>query len=340
MVAVRFATAMRPLSIPALWSSVMSLIIPQMAVFAPWQLGGVLSKDYFSNPISFASVNGFPALNLLMWFNFKQMVELPVTSWYDLSNLWVDSANGNYTPALAVSLGVLPFVGTGVYKLASSSYGWTPPANFPGDGRTFFGLIVALFLPCYVYLFCIGWSLADVHKVVWACASLMPIWWVNCLGGVDLWIEEPLGMPAREIAFTPTWIVTHGVFFVQWALDPKDYINRAVFLLYMCPQMTWLNYYFRLALRQDWGTQLPIYYSYFMHIHMVLVELWKWMVEIREVGLYEIHRVLWKDCPLHFTPAQLTVLLMVVTAFYFAPNAKYRWSLYSLCGPLNWLGLI
>merc|ERR1719265_295856 len=80
MVAVRFATALRPLSIPDLWASFMSLIIPQMAVFAPWQLGSFLTSDYFQNPISFASVNGFPALIWLIWFLFRQLSNLPATS--------------------------------------------------------------------------------------------------------------------------------------------------------------------------------------------------------------------------------------------------------------------
>merc|ERR1740139_667457 len=90
MVAIRFATALRPLFIPDLWASFMSLIIPQMAVFAPWQLGSFLSSDYFHNPISFASVNGFPALIWLIWFLKMTVTALPITSFTDLTILWVD----------------------------------------------------------------------------------------------------------------------------------------------------------------------------------------------------------------------------------------------------------
>eukprot|EP00930_Biecheleria_cincta_P058634 TRINITY_DN4443_c0_g1_i1.p1 TRINITY_DN4443_c0_g1~~TRINITY_DN4443_c0_g1_i1.p1 ORF type:complete len:1023 (-),score=154.11 TRINITY_DN4443_c0_g1_i1:390-3458(-) len=338
MVAIRFATALRPMFIPGLFASFMSLIIPQAAVFAPWQLGSVLSSDYFKNPISFASVNGFPALIWLIWFLTRQLTALPVTNIRDMVTVWADPV-GNID-ILAVTLGVLPFVCTLLYAIACSRMYWTPPAKLPGNGRTFFGLMAA-FAPCYLYLFYSGWELVDIHKVVWACASLMPIWWVNCLGGIDLWIEEPLGYPAREIAFTPTWIVSHGVFFLQWALEPQDYINRLVFLTYMCPQMVWLNFYFRKACCQDWGTQLPIYYSYFMHAHMTLVESHNFLLDIQKVGgVSEMTQIVFKDCPLHFTPLQLAVLSIICASLYFSPSAKHSWALYSLCGPLNWCGLL
>jgi hypothetical protein len=316
----------------------MSLIIPQTAVFAPSQLGSVLTSDYFKNPISFASANGFPALIWLMWFLWRRMT---VTSFGDLTLVWADLGGDRISmDLLAVVLGVLPFVCTGVYKLLSLNCAWTPPSKFPASGSTFFGLM-ASFAPCALYLLLFGgWDLEDVHKVMYACVSFMPIWWVNCLGGIDLWIEEPLGYPARKIAFTPTWIVSHGVFFLQWALDPKDYINRLVFILYMFPQMVYLNYYFRKACRQDWGTQVPILYSYLMNAHMTIVELYKFWLDVEKFGISEISDAVFKDCPLHFTPAQFAVLLIVCTLQYWSPNAKYRWALYSLCGPLNWLGLI
>jgi hypothetical protein len=339
MVAIRFATALRPLFIPGLFASFMSLIIPQMAVFAPWQLGTLLTSDYFKNPISFASVNGFPALIWLIWFLGRQLTSLPVASVTDLTVLWADTQDSLKVDVAALTLGVLPFLSSGVYKIATCMFAWRPPAKFPANGKTFFGLAVLCF-PCYCYLLYAGWRLTDVHKVMYALASFIPIWWVNCLGGIDLWIEQPLGLPAREIAFTPTWIVSHGVFFLQWALEPQDYINRLVFLLYMCPQMVYLNHYFRKACCQDWGTQLPIYHSYWMFGHMTLIELYTFWVDIRSVGFWEIVSVVLKDCPLHFTPAQLAVLLVVCTCWCFAPSAKYRWALYSLCGPLNWLGLI
>lgn len=345
MVAIRFATALRPLFIPGLWASFMSLIIPQMAVFAPWQLGSFLSSDYFHNPISFASVNGFPALIWLIWFLQMTLTALPeLTKFTDLTILWVDKEGTQNIDHLGIALGMLPLILPLLYTIGSRRYGWTEPANLVGKhGSTFFTLM-QLITPCCLYLLITAWSLDDVHKVVWASASFLPIWWVNCLGGIDLWIEEPLGMPARDIAFTPTWIVSHGVFFLQWALDPSDYINRLVFLFYMCPQMVYLNFYFRNACSQAWGTQLPIYYSHFMLAHMTLVELYKWMVDLQNVGLAAIYNDVVKDCPLHFTPAQQTVLLIVCTIVYLAPHDRFgatiRWSVYSSLGPMNWLGII
>merc|ERR1719162_2237117 len=195
------------------------------------------------------------------------MIAMPRTSLPDLTVMWADKDMGGkrngwpVTDVIAIAVGVAPFACLTVYKVLSCWTRWTPPSKFPANGKTFFGL-AACFTPCYLYLVYAGWDLEDVHKVVYAFASFMPIWWVNCLGGIDLWIEEPLGLPAREIAFTPTWIVSHGVFFLQWALDPQDYINRLVFIFYMCPQMVYLNYYFRKACCQDWGTQIPILFSY------------------------------------------------------------------------------
>jgi hypothetical protein len=339
MVAVRFATALRPLFIPGLFASFASLIIPQMAVFAPWQLGGVMASDYFKNPISFASVNGFPALIWLIYFLTRQLLAMPATSLVDLTSMWVDIPGERIVDIAAILLGVLPFLCTAIYKVISRFTYWTPPSKFPANGKTFFGLM-NIFAPCYLYLLYKGWELNDVHKVVYAFASFMPVWWVNCLGGVDLWIEEPLGMPARDIAFTPTWIVSHGVFFLQWALEPADYINRLVFLTYMCPQLVYLNFYFRKACCQDWGTQLPIYYSYVMFAHMTVMELYKGWLDIQNVGISAIATEVMKDCPLHFTTAQFTVFMMVLAALYLAPNSRYRWALYSLCGPLNWFGLL
>lgn len=275
----------------------------------------------------------------MIWFLGRQLTSLPVTSVTDLTVLWADTQDSLNVDVFALTLGVLPFLCSGAYKIATCMFDWRSPAKFPANGKTFFGLAVSFF-PCYCYLLCVGWRLTDVHKVMYAFASFMPIWWVNCLGGIDLWIEQPLGLPAREIAFTPTWIVSHGVFFLQWALEPQDYINRLVFLFYMCPQMVYLNHYFRKACCQDWGTQLPIYHSYWMFGHMTLIELYTFWVNIRTVGFWEIVCVVVKDCPLHFTPAQLAVVLVVCTCVCFAPNAKHRWALYSLCGPLNWLGLI
>jgi hypothetical protein len=236
---------------------------------------------------------------------------------------------------VAIAIGVFPFACTGVCKIVSK----TPLDKFSASGKTFFGLH-ALFFPAYLYLLYTGWSMCDVFKIAYACASFIPIWWVNCLGGIDLWIEQPLGYPAREIAFTPTWIVSHGVFFLQWALDPQDYINRLVFLLYMCPQMVWLNFYFRTACNQDWGTQLPIMASYFMFSQLTFWELHQWFFDVRDVGWKEIGQIVFKDCPLHFTPLQFSVLLIILTLVWFSPNAHCRWALYSSCGPLNWLGLL
>merc|ERR1719284_497798 len=110
MVAIRFATALRPLFIPGLFASFMSLIIPQAAVFAPWQLGTLLTSDYFKNPISFASVNGFPALIWLIWFLGRQLTSLPVTSVTDLTVLWADTQDSLNVDVFALTLGVLPFL--------------------------------------------------------------------------------------------------------------------------------------------------------------------------------------------------------------------------------------
>jgi hypothetical protein len=339
MVAIRAATALRPWFIPGLWASFMSLIIPQMAVFAPWQLGSFLSTDYFRNPISFASVNGFPALIWLIYMLYRQLTSLPVRSLNDLALVWVDAGPVNID-CFGIALFLFPFLATWAYKIASDrSWKFAPPASLPGNGQTYF-ILHALFMPCYIYLYCVGWSLADVHKIVWACASLIPIWWVNCMGGVDLWIEEPLGMPAREIAFTPTWIVSHGVFFLQWALDPSDYINRLCFIFYFMPQMVYLNFYFRMACKQDYGTQLPIYYSYLMFFQVTVVEILQWGFDLHRVGLMEIARLVVKDCPLHFTPSQFTVVIVILTVGFLSPSRTVKWALYSSCGPLNWLGII
>jgi hypothetical protein len=359
MVAIRFATALRPLFIPGLWASFMSLIIPQMAVFAPWQLGSLLSSDYFHNPISFASVNGFPALIWLITFLIVQTRELPITQLSDYSTLWVDQVGRNLTIGTkwanehipsekvdwcGVALFALPFLLTFLYKVFHSRFWWTPPAEVKGKhGSTFFALM-QLIAPCSIYLLCTGWSLMQVHMVIWAYASLMPIWWVNCMGGIDLWIEEALGMPARDIAFTPTWIVSHGVFMLQWALDPNDYINRLSWLTYFMPQMVYLNFYFRKALSQTWGTQLPIYYSYVMFAHVTVQELHQWYLDLQETGAQRIYDEVVKDCPLHFTSAQLSLLAVIITTMILAPHnrvgATVRWALYSSLGPLNWLGLI
>jgi len=266
---------------------------------------------------------------------------MPVAKFTDLNAMWVDIDGARVFDFLAVALGLLPFVSTALYKVMSCfpTLGWASPAKRPGNGRTFFPLHFC-FAPCYLYLIYAGWVLEDVHKVMYALASFMPIWWVNCLGGKDLWIEEPLGLPAREIAFTPTWIVSHGVFFLQWALDPSDYINRLVFIFYMCPQLVYLNYYFRNACCKDWGTQLPILFSYVMHAHMTVLELYKFWTDIQNVGIIEITNAVVKDCPLHFTTPQFIVFITILVLLYLSPNAQCRWSLYSLCGPLNWLGLL
>merc|ERR1740117_1475545 len=225
---------------------------------------------------------------------------------------------------LGIALFLLPFLATWAYKSASDrSWKYTPPGSLPGNGQTYF-ILHALFVPCYIYLYGVGWSLADVHKIVWACASLIPIWWVNCMGGVDLWIEEPLGMPARDIAFTPTWIVSHGVFFLQWALDPSDYINRLCFIFYFMPQMVYLNFYFRMACKQDYGTQLPIYYSYLMLFQVTVVEIVKWCSDLHSVGLMEIARLVVKDCPLHFTPSQFTVVIIILTVGFLSPSRTVK----------------
>lgn len=341
MVAIRFATALRPNNIPGLFASFMSLIIPQMAVFAPSQLGGVIGTDYFKNPVSFASVNGFPALCWLIYFLYRQLTALPATSWLDLQTLWVDVEGHRVNiDFVAIGLFLAPFLLLSLYTVMTSfNRALTRPKNFSNGGKTFL-LLTGCFLPCYLYLLYAGWELTDVHKVMYGCASLMPIWWVNCLGGIDLWIEEPLGYPARTIAFTPTWIVSHGVFFLQWALDPSDYINRLVFILYMMPQLVYLNYYFRMACKKDWGTQLPILYSYLAHLTMSFHEIYKFYVDIQRVGIVEITHEVTKDCPLHFTPLQFAVFIIICTAVVLSPNPKYKWSLYSLCGPLNWLGLL
>merc|ERR1719498_1834608 len=195
-----------------------------------------------------------------------------------------------------------------------------------------------LITPCCIYLLWNGWDLAEVHKLVWAYASFLPIWWVNCMGGIDLWIEEALGMPARDIAFTPTWIVSHGVFMLQWALDPNDYINRLCWLTYFMPQMIYLNYYFRMAMSQTWGTQLPIYYSYLMFAHISAVELYQWYIDLQSKGMQAIYTEVLKPCPLHFSPSQLSVLAVIVTIMILAPHNRFgatvRWALYSSLGPL------
>jgi len=236
-------------------------------------------------------------------------------------------------------MGILPFLLCLAYKLVAGVKRWTLPAELPATGKTFFSLMSSC-TPCCVYLFCRGWAVADVHKITYAFVSFMPIWWVNCLGGVDMWIEEPLGLPARTIAFTPTWIVSHGVFFLQWALDPSDIINRLVFIGYMCPQLVYLNFYFRHACRQDWGTQFPIYCSYFMHLHLTLVELAQWVHDVQRVGMSEISKEVFKDCPLNFTQAQLAIVLLVCATVALSENPTVMWAMYSLCGPLNWLGII
>jgi len=325
-----------PLFIPGLWASVMSLIIPQMSVFAPRSLGNVLAKDYFPNPVSFASVNGFPALIWLMYFTVRQ---LHATGFENINYLWAYPADRLNVYSPAVFLGLLPFVLVLAYKIGSSFLGWTPPRQFPADGRTF-ALIHALFTPCHLYMLYTGWQFAHAHMILYAYASVMPIFWVNCMGGVDLWIEEPLGYPARTIAFTPTWIVSHGVFFLQWALDPNDYINRMVFLLYMCPQLVHVNYYLHKFCRKDWGTQLPIFFSYLMHGHMTLTELYRFGFDIKNFGILGIMNDIVKDCPLHFTPPQFAVFCVVLFLVYTSPNANRTWCIYSSLGPMNWFGIL
>jgi hypothetical protein len=339
MVAIRAATALRPFFLPGLFASFMSLIIPQMAVFSPSQLGTALSNDYFKNPISFASVNGFPALNWLMWFLYRGLSKESITSVKDLFVVWFQPLTLVEVDYLAIALGLLPFIIVFAYKTFAAWFGWTPPRKAPADGRTFFSLNASI-APCCLYLLLNGWGWADVHKLVYAHASIMPIWWVSCCGGVDLWIEEPMGYPARFIAFTPTWIVSHGVFFLQWALEPDDYINRLVFVLYMLPQMLHLNHYFRVALVQDWGTQLPIFYSYLMIAHMAMIEVCKWWIDFQVYGIGVIAKEVVKDCPLHFTVPQLIVFFTIWLLVALSPSATYRWALYSSCGPLNWLGIM
>jgi len=286
---------------------------------------------------------------MLIWFLIRGLINKPVEKAIDLYTVWADIKGACPLDYIAITLGVLPFACLGAYKMLSvcvdsinTPFGrqWLwPPAKWSSKGSTFFGLL-AIFVPCYLYLFYAGWGLTRIHMLVYAFASLMPIWWVNFLGGVDLWIEQPLGVPARKIAFTPTWIVSHGVFFLQWALDPEDYINRLVFITYMCPQLVYLNFYFRKACNQDWGTQLPIYTSYFMHWWITFWELYQWWADVNTVGAEEIYRIVMKDCPLHFTPVQFSVFVIVLSLVFLSPNAHCRWALYSLCGPLNWLGIM
>jgi hypothetical protein len=297
-----------------------------------------VSTDYFKNPISFASVNGFPALNWLMYFLYRGLSKEGVLKSFNDLFIVVAEPISKVDP-IALTLGLLPYVVVCSYQLFARCFGWKAPKNAPADGRTFFSLNNAI-APCCLYLLYAGWEWTDVHKIVYAHASIMPIWWVSCCGGVDLWIEEPLGYPARFIAFTPTWIVSHGVFFLQWALEPADYINRLVFVLYMFPQMLHLNHYFRVALKQDWGTQLPIFYSYLMIAHMTVVEFYKFWVDIQKFGMAEIAKEVVKDCPLYFSTSQLIVFFLIWFLVAISPNATYRWALYSSCGPLNWLGFL
>jgi hypothetical protein len=273
-----------------------------------------------------------------MWFLYQNM------AWdrTDLIKLWVD-VEGFQEDWFAVALFVFPFLALAIYTVISKfAIKRLPmPSQFPPNGKTFFFLHTLLFIPVFMYLKSKeGWSLEDVHKVGWGYGSLIPIFWVNFLGGVDLWIEEPLGMPARFIAFTPTWIVTHGVYFLQWALDPQDYINRFIFVVYFCPQMVYLNFYFRKACKQDWGTQLPIYYSYFMFAHMTIMELYKFWVDIQAVGVLSIYNTMMKDSPLYFSPLNMATLVIACTLQILAPNARFRWAVYSSLGPLNWLGIL
>jgi hypothetical protein len=342
MVAIRAATALRPVFIPGLWASFMSLIIPQMAVFATEAIGSLLGTDYWgTNPISYASVNGFPCLIWLIWFLVRHS---RWEGWKDFIDLWVVSRTDVNVDWIAVGLLMFPFVSTLVYKIVSSCFFHRRLTQINSkamaNGRTFFVLSAVLNAPLFFYLLFAQWELADVNKVMYGYASIMIIFWVNVLGGVDLWIEEPLGYPARAIAFTPTWIVSHGVYFLQWALDPYDYINRAVFVFYMLPQLVHLNNYFRLVCSRDWFTQGTILLSYAMHAHMTAVEFYRCYLDIMDVGLKAIGEKLVQDCPLHFTPFQFAVVCLILIGVFTSPNAERRWALYSLCGPLNWFGLI
>jgi len=339
MIAIRAGNALRPFYIPDLWNSVCTLIIPQTAVFAPVALGDVLSKDYFPNPISYASVNGFPALTLLMYHNTYAMIKR-VKSPGDWALLWVDPREkmNLFSPALA--LGVLPFACIAVYKTFQSFLGWTHPRQFPPNGKTFFGLMAGCWMPMQGWMIYDGWEFATQFKILYGCTSLMAIWWVNVMGGVDLWIEEPLGLPGRQLAFTPTWIVGHGVYFLQWALNPNDYCLRLQFFMYYMPQQVYLNHYFRTNCCKDWGTQLPIFCSYVMFTWTTWTECFKLGQDIEQVGMAQIGTEIFKDCPLHFTPMQLSVFCLWCTMIYFSPSAEGRWMLYSSLGPLNWMGLI
>jgi len=266
--------------------------------------------------------------NATTLYDFAEVMASPKEQFINLSSM-------------ALPLCALPFLLMAMCSILSQIYPakFAAPSKFPRDGRTFMGLF-ALLAPLYVFLIYAGWELSDVNKVMFGFSSLIPIFWVNCLGGVDLWIEEPMGYPARAIAFTPTWIVSHGVYFLQWALEPNDFVNRLLFILYFCPQLIHLNYYFRTGCRKDWGTQLTILHSYFMWTHMTVVELYKFAVDVFNLGIAEITRQIVKDCPLHFTPMQFTVVLVWFTAIIFAPSARVRWALYSSLGPLNWTGMI
>merc|ERR1719329_1222541 len=156
MVAIRFATALRPLYIPGLFASFMSLIIPQMAVFAPWQLGGALSKDYFKNPISFASVNGFPALIWLIYFLIRQLSSMPVTNFIDLHKNIVDLTWNTAGKAvtldwIGIALFVLPFLGLAGYMFISIMARDTHPKTYLAYRRACLGTIAA-FIPCLAYV--------------------------------------------------------------------------------------------------------------------------------------------------------------------------------------------
>merc|ERR1719183_2106220 len=115
-----------------------------------------------------------------------------------------------------------------------------------------------------------------------------------------------------------------------WILRITSIVLSSLF--YFCPQMVYLNFYFRKACKQDWLTQLPIYYSYFMWWHMTAIELYKLWNDIQVVGFWQIYDIVFKDCPLHFTMAQATVLGIICVLQVIAPNARCRWALYSSLG--------
>ena len=337
MVVIRASSALNPHRLPFVWACFCGLIIPQGSVFLPHLLGKVLAPDHFSNPISYSTINGFPALTWLIYHLLRWLVT--VTSLSDLTAVWARPDLNLNIYSLGVTLGVLPFVCLTAYKMGSLFLGWKAPFDFSANGKTFFGLY-AMFVPLHIYMLYAGWELADAHKVLFACNSAVTVFWTLCMGGVDMWVESVVGYPARTIAFVPTCAVAHACFFLQWALDPKDYINRLNFFIFYCPLMDNILWWGRIGCRQDWGTQLPIRHTYWMHAQLTLVEMYRFGLDIKEVGLVEIGKAVFKDCPVHFTPSQLVVLVIICTLQLSAPTAERRWAIYSATGPLIWCGLL